>query len=61
LSIILKNILIISPYIILKKFIFDFHFGSFYNVVASGLVLFIVWSVGMLLTKEYKNFINFLK
>nr|APZ79100.1 Wzx [Streptococcus suis] len=61
LSIILKNILIISPYIILKKFIFDFHFGSFYNVVASGLVLFIVWLVGMLLTKEYKNFINFLK
>jgi len=60
-SIILKNILIIFPYIILEQFIFDFHFGSFYNIVASGVMLFTIWSFGMLLTKEYKNFINFSK
>ncbi|WP_312950802.1 lipopolysaccharide biosynthesis protein [Streptococcus parasuis] len=61
LSIILKNVLIIFPYIILEQFIFDFHFGSFYNIVASGVMLFTIWSFGMLLTKEYKNFINFSK
>lgn len=60
-KIITTHILIISPYIVLNIFGVTLDVNVFLNLLFQGIMLLVIWGLGVVISKEYKQLLSLLR